>query len=53
MVDPIADEMLAEFVVDSHFRSKASGTNIDDRSTSNSQEAADPLTNHVDPEVIL
>ncbi|XP_021724793.1 DNA replication licensing factor MCM2-like [Chenopodium quinoa] len=52
VVDPITDEMLAEFVVDSHFRSKPSGANLDDRSTSNSQETADPLTNHVDPEII-
>lgn len=53
VVDPIIDEMLATFVVDSHFKSKPSGSNIDDRSTSNSQEDADPLTNQVDPEVVL
>lgn len=52
VVDPITDEMLAEFVVDSHFRSKPSGANIDDRSTSNSQEPTDPLTSQVDPEII-
>ena len=38
MVDPIADEMLAEFVVDSHFKSQAKGANIDDRSYGESQE---------------
>ncbi|KAF9689051.1 hypothetical protein SADUNF_Sadunf01G0051600 [Salix dunnii] len=38
VVDPVADEMLAEFVVDSHFKSQAKGANIDDRSYSESQE---------------
>jgi len=50
VVDPIADEMLAEFVVDSHFKSQAKGANIDDRSYGESQEdqaSARP----VDPEV--
>ncbi|KAL9404179.1 hypothetical protein Peur_001151 [Populus x canadensis] len=36
--DPITDEMLAEFVVNSHFKSQAKGVNIDDRSYSESQE---------------
>lgn len=51
VVDPIADEMLAEFVVDSHFKSQAKGANIDDRSYGESQEdqaSARP----VDPEVL-
>ncbi|KAH9603373.1 hypothetical protein KSS87_020982 [Heliosperma pusillum] len=52
VVDPITDEMLARFVVDSHFRSKASGFNIDDRSMGNSQEDADHLANQIDPEII-
>lgn len=38
VVDPVADELLAEFVVDSHFKSQAKGANIDDRSYSESQE---------------
>lgn len=53
VVDPITDEMLAKFVVDSHFKSKPSGTNIDDKSMNNSQEDADPVANEVDPEVVL
>lgn len=52
VVDPIIDEMLAKFVVDSHFKSKPSGATIDDKS-SNSQEDADPLANIVDSEVVL
>ncbi|CAO2823331.1 unnamed protein product [Amaranthus hypochondriacus] len=52
VVDPITDEMLAKFVVDSHFKSKPSGTNIDDKSMNNSQEDADPVANEVDPEII-
>ncbi|KAJ6945775.1 DNA replication licensing factor MCM2 [Populus alba x Populus x berolinensis] len=51
VVDPIADEMLAEFVVDSHFKSQAKGANIDDRSYGESQEdqaSARP----VDPEIL-
>ncbi len=31
MVDPVADEMLAKVVVDSHFKSQPKLTNIDDR----------------------
>jgi len=49
--DPITDEMLAEFVVSSHFKSQAKGVNIDDRPYSESQEdqaSARP----VDPEVL-
>ncbi|KAJ6393275.1 hypothetical protein OIU77_022699 [Salix suchowensis] len=38
VVDPVADELLAEFVVNSHFKSQAKGANIDDRSYSESQE---------------
>ncbi|XP_074269548.1 DNA replication licensing factor MCM2 [Silene latifolia] len=52
VVDPITDEMLARFVVDSHFRSKPSGFNIDDRSMGNSQEDADHLATQIDPEII-
>ncbi|KAJ8452179.1 hypothetical protein Cgig2_016760 [Carnegiea gigantea] len=52
VVDPISDEMLAKFVVDSHFRSKPHGANLDDKSMNTSQDDADPMSNQVDPEVI-
>lgn len=32
VVDPVADEMLAKFVVDSHFKSQAKGGTMDDKS---------------------
>jgi len=51
VVDPISDEMLAKFVVDSHFRSKPHGANLDDKSMNTSQDDADPMANQVDPEV--
>ncbi|XP_021280056.1 DNA replication licensing factor MCM2 [Herrania umbratica] len=38
VVDPVTDEMLAKFVVDSHFRSQPKGANIDDKAFSESQE---------------
>ncbi|KAK6286569.1 hypothetical protein POUND7_012748 [Theobroma cacao] len=38
VVDPVIDEMLAKFVVDSHFRSQPKGANIDDKAFSESQE---------------
>ena len=38
MVDPVADEMLAKFVVDSHFKSQPKGGNRDDKSVSESQD---------------
>ena len=38
LVDPVTDEMLAKFVVDSHFRSQPKGANIDDKAFSESQE---------------
>lgn len=37
VVDPVTDEMLAEFVVESHSKSRAKGMNLDDMSISNSQ----------------
>lgn len=48
MVDPVTDEMLARFVVDSHFKSQPKGTNNDDKSLGESEDdhasavAADP-----------
>ncbi|KAL4273190.1 hypothetical protein GQ457_13G019050 [Hibiscus cannabinus] len=38
VVDPVTDEMLAQFVVDSHFRSQPKGANMDDKAFSESQE---------------
>lgn len=51
MVDPVTDEMLAEFVVDSHFKSQAKGTAPDDRSAANSQDEASAHMRAADPEV--
>lgn len=50
VVDPVIDEMLATFVVDSHFKSQPKGANLDDKSMNNSQ---DDLQSNVslDPEV--
>ncbi|CAK7336004.1 unnamed protein product [Dovyalis caffra] len=52
VVDPLADEMLAKFVVDSHFKSQAKGANIDDRSYSESQEDVQASAGPLDPEVL-
>lgn len=52
VVDPILDEMLAKFVVDSHFKSKAKGSNLDDKSNNNSQEDMESSGMMVDPEVL-
>ncbi|KAE8730128.1 hypothetical protein F3Y22_tig00003041pilonHSYRG00915 [Hibiscus syriacus] len=38
VVDSVTDEMLAQFVVDSHFRSQPKSANMDDRASSESQE---------------
>ncbi|KAA3456140.1 DNA replication licensing factor MCM2-like [Gossypium australe] len=40
VVDPVTDEMLAKFVVDSHFRSQPKGANLDDKAFSESEEEA-------------
>uniref|UniRef100_A0A0R0J881 DNA helicase n=1 Tax=Glycine max TaxID=3847 RepID=A0A0R0J881_SOYBN len=51
VVDPVTDEMLATFVVDSHFESQPKGANQDDKSFSKSQDvhaSAMPA----DPEVL-
>ena len=51
VVDPVTDEMLATFVVDSHFESQPKGANQDDKSFSESQDvhaSAMPA----DPEVL-
>ena len=52
MVDSVTDEMLAKFVVDSHFKSQPKGGNIDDKSVNESQEDSQDSTRPLDPEVI-
>ncbi|CAA2977885.1 DNA replication licensing factor MCM2 [Olea europaea subsp. europaea] len=52
VVDPVIDEMLAKFVVDSHFKSQPKGTNLDDRSVANSQDDFQSPTTQADPEII-
>ncbi|KAK1320025.1 hypothetical protein QJS10_CPB04g00051 [Acorus calamus] len=48
-VDPVIDEMLAKFVVDSHSKSRPKGANMDDKPMSDSEE--DPQR-PVDPEIL-
>ncbi|KAJ6820966.1 uncharacterized protein M6B38_365495 [Iris pallida] len=50
IVDPVVDEMLAKFVVDSHAKSMPKGANLEDQPASNSQD--DALTSTVDPEIL-
>ncbi|VFQ64957.1 unnamed protein product [Cuscuta campestris] len=53
VVDPVTDEMLARFVVDSHFKSTPKGANLDDRS--NDAYSQDDLESNLlppDPEII-
>ncbi|GMH23361.1 hypothetical protein Nepgr_025204 [Nepenthes gracilis] len=52
VVDPVTDEMLAKFVVDSHFKSQPKGANIEDKSLDNSQEDPDDSSHQVDHEII-
>lgn len=42
VVDPIADEMLANFVVDSHFKSQPKGAVISDEELSQQSILDDP-----------
>lgn len=51
VVDPVIDEMLAKFVVDSHFKSQPKGGNIDDKSMGESDEDNQASARPVDPEV--
>lgn len=53
VVDPVTDEMLAKFVVDSHFKSQPKGTNVEDKSLSNSQDDLQPSSSSADPEVLI
>lgn len=52
VVDSVADEMLATFVVDSHFKSQPKGANLDDKSINESQEDSQDSARPLDPEVI-
>ncbi|XP_042503270.1 DNA replication licensing factor MCM2 [Macadamia integrifolia] len=51
VVDPVIDEMLAKFVVDSHFKSQPKGANMDDN-VSNSMEDPPVSVRPVDPEIL-
>ncbi|XP_057950035.1 DNA replication licensing factor MCM2 [Malania oleifera] len=52
VVDPVTDEMLAKFVVDSHFKSQPKGANIDEKSFSESQEDIQASARLIDPEIL-
>ncbi|KAK3021098.1 hypothetical protein RJ639_045482 [Escallonia herrerae] len=52
VVDPVTDEMLAKFVVDSHFKSQPKGANLDDKSISNSQDDVQAYAMEADPEIL-
>nr|XP_043607158.1 DNA replication licensing factor MCM2 [Erigeron canadensis] len=52
VVDPVMDEMLAKFVVDSHFKSIPKGSNYDDKSINNSQENFQDSSMLMDPEIL-
>ncbi|CAI9275201.1 unnamed protein product [Lactuca saligna] len=50
MVDLVMDEILAKFVVDTQFKSKPKGGNMDDKSMNNSEEEIDASVMMMDPE---
>lgn len=52
IVDPVTDEMLAKFVVDSHAKSKPKGALIEDQPVSNSQDDVLAHGRSADPEVL-
>ncbi|KAI3787309.1 hypothetical protein L1987_41687 [Smallanthus sonchifolius] len=52
VVDPVMDEMLATFVVDSHFKSIPKGTNLDGKSNNNSQDDNIDTDMLADPEIL-
>ncbi|TYG79317.1 hypothetical protein ES288_D02G129400v1 [Gossypium darwinii] len=52
IVDPVTDEMLAKFVVDSHFRSQPKGANIDDKAFSESQEESQAPAGLADSKIL-
>ncbi|XP_048318279.1 DNA replication licensing factor MCM2 [Ziziphus jujuba] len=52
VVDPVTDEMLAKFVVDSHFKSQPKGGHLDEKSLNESQEDVQGSSNPVDNEIL-
>eukprot|EP00253_Pinus_taeda_P027220 PITA_27220 len=52
VVDPVRDEMLATFVVDSHFKSQPKGSNIEETPAGLSQDESSNLNHSSDPEVL-
>ncbi|XP_008798359.1 DNA replication licensing factor MCM2 [Phoenix dactylifera] len=52
VVDPVTDEMLARFVVDSHARSQPKGVNLEDQPVSNSQDDLLASARPADPEIL-
>ncbi|GLT46946.1 hypothetical protein SLA2020_206720 [Shorea laevis] len=52
IVDPVIDEMLAQFVVDSHCKSQPKGANMDDRSFNEFQEDTQDTGRPIDPEIL-
>ncbi|XP_073307306.1 DNA replication licensing factor MCM2 [Primulina huaijiensis] len=52
VVDPVTDEMLAQFVVDSHCKSQPKGANLGDRSTTNSQDDVQASIGKTECEII-
>ncbi|TYH83491.1 hypothetical protein ES332_D02G135700v1 [Gossypium tomentosum] len=52
IVDPVTDEILAKFVVDSHFRSQPKGANIDDKAFSESQEESQAPAGLADSKIL-
>lgn len=53
IVDPVADELLAKFVVDSHSKSKPKGAHIDDHPASMSQDDVLTSAGATDSEVLF
>ncbi|KAJ0101307.1 hypothetical protein Patl1_05630 [Pistacia atlantica] len=52
VVDPVTDEMLAKFVVDSHSKSQPKGTNLDEKSMNDAGEDIQASDRPVDPEIL-
>ncbi|KAG5536275.1 hypothetical protein RHGRI_023900 [Rhododendron griersonianum] len=52
IVDPIKDEMLAKFVVDSHFKSQPEGANKEDKSGTDFQDEFDPSAMPLDTDIL-
>ncbi|GMP68953.1 hypothetical protein CsSME_00028382 [Camellia sinensis var. sinensis] len=52
VVDLVKDEMIARFVVDSHFKSQPKGVNIHEKSISNSHDKIETSSMPTDPEIL-